>query len=165
MGIDSYDRALGRAKALRKERDTLAAYLNEDETVHARSVAEALVDTTALTGTRRPLPPPAVPVVEPAGATELMTGGVVLLITDRKLIAATSTGGFRPRWEALTLPYGQLEPGLRQVPADAGSTVLVVPTSGRRDFGARFRDAAAAAECGAALHEALSTYRRERMGL
>jgi hypothetical protein len=165
VGIESYDRALGRAKALKKERDTLAAYLNEDETVHARSLAEALVDTTALTGTRRPLPPLAVPAVEPAGATELMTGGVVLLITDRKLIAATSTGGFRPRWEALTLPYGQLEPELAQVPADGGTTVLIVPTSGRRDFGARFRESRSAAECAAALQEALGTYRRERMGL
>lgn len=165
MGIESYDRALGRAKALKKERETLAAYLNSDETVHARSLAEALVDTTALTGTRRPLPPLAVPVLEPEGAGELMTGGVVLVITDRKLIAATSTGGFRPRWEALTLPYGQLEPELRQVSADGGSTVLIVPTSGRRDFGARFRDTGPAADCAAALQEALGTYRRERMGL
>ncbi|GAA2009356.1 hypothetical protein J2S58_002143 [Nakamurella flavida] len=165
MGIESYDRVLGRAKALKKERDTLAAYLNADETVLARSLAEALVDTTALTATRRPLPPLAVPVVEAEGAAELMTGGVVLVITDRKLIAATSTGGFRPRWEALTLPYGQLEPELREVPADGGSTVLIVPTSGRRDFGARFRDAGPAADCAAALREALGTYRRERMGL
>ena len=140
-GADGYDEALGRVKPAKGERAALIPYLEADETVSLRlPVAE----------------------VGEVDGRVLHEGGVVL-VTDRKFVAARSSGGFRPHWEVFTLPYGHLEPGV-QLRGERGTDVFI-PTSGRRSYQARHTDAASAAALARALGDALGGYRRDRMGL
>ena len=141
-GADSYDDALGRAKPAKGERAALLPYLESTETVALRrSAAE----------------------VGEAGGRALQQGGVVVLVTDRKFVAARTSGGFRPRWEIFTLPYGHLEPGVG-VRGQPGTEVFV-PTSGRRSYRILLEDKVSAAEVAHALGTELRAYRQNRMGL
>ena len=91
-----------------------------------------------------------------------MDGGVIALVTDRRLILLHSTGGFRPQWSAITLPFGHLEPPVER---DPESNRLLVPTSGRRGYLVDLAGAAGADRLAAILTQALTRYRRERMSL
>jgi hypothetical protein len=86
-----------------------------------------------------------------------------VLVTDRKFVAARSSGGFRPRWEVFTLPYGHLEPGVAV--RGKGGTEVFVPTSGRRSYRILLPDNASAAGVAQVLGTALRAYRHHRMGL
>jgi len=98
-----------------------------------------------------------------ADGRALLQGGVVVLVTDRKLIAARTSGGFRPRWEVFTLPFGHLEPGVL-AGGEHGSDVAI-PTSGRRSYRVQLADSESAARLAGSLGEALGAYRRDRMGV
>lgn len=139
--MDSWDRVLGRAKAAKGERAATAQYVGDDETVLARC--------------------PVAAVRQSDDGQEVMAGAVTALTTDRRLILLHSSGGFRPRWSAVTLPFGHLEP---LAPATDPHTVLV-PTSGRRGYLLATGAPADADRLRTALAGALGTYRRERMGL
>ena len=141
-GADGYDAVLGRAKPAKGERAAILSYLETDERVLLRQPAQ---------------------VVGEAGGRVLQQDGVVVLVTDRKIIAARTTGGFRPKWEIFTLPFGHLEPGV--APETEGGTAVSVPTSGRRSYRVQLGDAAAAEVFARSLAEALRAYRRDRMGL
>jgi hypothetical protein len=90
-GADGYDDALGKVKPAKGERAALVPYLEPDETVSLRRLVEEVGE---------------------ADGRVLQQGGVVILVTDRKFVAGHSSGGFRPRWDVFTLPYGHLEPGV-----------------------------------------------------
>ena len=141
-GADSYDDALGRAKPAKGERAAVVRFLETDEVVRLRQ---------------------AVAQVGEAGGRVLLDGSVVVLVTDRKFVAARTSGGFRPQWEVFTLPYGHLEPGV-EVRGAAGTEVFV-PTSGRRSYRIALADDAGAAAVARSLGDALRDYRRDRMGL
>lgn len=140
-GADGYDEALGRAKPAKGERAALVPYLESDETVSLRQQVHEVGE---------------------AGGRVLQQGGVVL-VTDRKIVAGRTSGGFRPRWEVFTLPYGHLEPGVEL--RGEHRTEVFVPTSGRRSYRIEQTDTAAAAALSRALGDALGAYRRDRMGL
>ena len=139
---DSYDDALGRAKPAKGERAALVPYLESTEMVALRQQVEEVGE---------------------ADGRVLQQGGVVVLVTDRKFVAARTSGGFRPRWEVFTLPYGHLEPGV-QIRGERGTEVFV-PTSGRRSYRVVLADSAAAGAVARSLAAALGDYRRDRMGL
>ncbi len=141
-GADGYDDAMGRVKPAKGERAALVAYLEPDERVLLRLQA--------------------VQVGEADGRT-LLDGDAVVLVTDRKFVAARTSGGFRPRWEVFTLPFGHLEPGVAA--GGSGSTEVFVPTSGRRSYRVDFSGAELAARLVRELGDALRAYRRDRMGL
>ena len=141
-GAESYDDALGRTKPAKGERAALIPYLEPQETVALRQSAEEVGE---------------------ADGRVLQQGGVVVLVTDRKFVAARSSGGFRPRWEVFTLPYGHLEPGVA-VHGEQGTEVFV-PTSGRRSYRVLLRDTVSAAAVAQSLGTALRAYRHDRMGL
>lgn len=141
-GAEGYDEALGRAKPAKGERAALLSYLEADERVLLRQAAQEVGE---------------------ADGRVLQQGGVVVLVTDRKMVAARTSGGFRPRWEVFTLPFGHLEPGV--APDGDGSRGVSVPTSGRRSYRVELTDAAAAQQFARSLGEALRAYRRDRMGL
>ena len=102
-------------------------------------------------------------VVGEADGRVLLQGGVIVVVTDRKVIAANTSGGFRPHWEVFTLPYGHLEPGVRA--GGPGGAVVTIPTSGRHFYRVELADVDSAARLAGGLGEALRVYRRERMGL
>lgn len=110
-GADGYDDVLVRAKPAKGERAAVIQYLESDEALWLRQPAD---------------------MVGEADGRALLRGGVVVLVTDRKLIAARTSGGFRPRWEVFTLPFGHLEPGVL-AGGEHGSDVAI-PTSGRRSY-------------------------------
>jgi hypothetical protein len=141
-GAESYDDAVGRVKPAKGERAALIPYLEPTETVTLRQSADEVGE---------------------ADGRVLQQGVVVVLVTDRKFVAARTSGGFRPRWEVFTLPYGHLEPGVG-VRGDHGTEVLI-PTSGRRSYRLLLRDNASAADVAKALGGALRAYRHDRMGL
>jgi hypothetical protein len=141
-GADGYDDALGKVKPAKGERAALVPYLEPDETVSLRRLVEEVGE---------------------ADGRVLQQGGVVILVTDRKFVAGHSSGGFRPRWDVFTLPYGHLEPGV-EVRGER-STDVFVPTSGRRSYRVALADRAAAAQLALRLGDALRAYRRDRMGL
>jgi hypothetical protein len=141
-GADGYDDVVGRAKVAKGERAALVRYLEQDEVVVLRQPAE---------------------VVGEAEGRVLLQGAAVVLVTDRKMVAARTSGGFRPNWEVFTLPYGHLEPGVA-VDGAAGTDVSV-PTSGRRSYRVELVDAESAARLAGSLGDALRAYRRDRMGL
>ncbi len=140
-GADGYDEALGRSKPAKGERAALIPYLEPDETVSLRQLVQEVGE---------------------ADGRVLLEGGVVL-VTDRKFLAGCSSGGFRPRWEIFTLPYGHLEPGV-DLRGERGTEVFV-PTSGRRSYRIEQTDTASATALARALGDALGAYRRDRMGL
>lgn len=140
-GMDGWDRVVGRVKPAKGERAATAQRLADDETVIGRHPVTAVRQTD--------------------DDLTVMAGGVVALVTDRRLILLHSTGGFRPEWSALTLGFGQLEPPVERDAAGA----LRVPTSGRRGYLIDVDGAAATDRLAAALTQALTRYRRERMGL
>lgn len=139
--MDSWDQVLGRTKPAKGERTAATAYIGDDETVLLRCGATTVRQSD--------------------DGREVMAGAVTTLVTDRRLILLHSTGGFRPKWSAITLPFGHLEPGTAR---EAGADVLV-PTSGRRGYRVSCTDEATAERFADRLSEALRTYRRERMGL
>lgn len=139
--MDSWDQVLGRAKPAKGERTATMQYVGDDETVLLRC--------------------PATAVSQSDDGREAMGGAVTVLVTDRRLILLHSSGGFRPKWSAVTLPFGHLEPGAAR---ESGADVLV-PTSGRRGYRISLADAGTADRFAIGLAEALRTYRRERMGL
>lgn len=141
-GPDGYDDVLGRTKPAKGERTALIAYLEPDETVRLRRQVEEVGE---------------------ADGRVLQQDGVVVLVTDRKFVAGHTSGGFRPRWDVFTLPYGHLEPGV-EVRGERGTQVFV-PTSGRRSYRIQLPDPASAAELARSLGDALRDYRRDRMGL
>jgi hypothetical protein len=138
-GADSYDQAVGRAKTGKGERALVVRYLEPDELVLLRLPAESVGEADGRT---------------------LLPDGVVVLVTDRKLLAARRPRGFRAVWEAFTLPFGQLEPEV-----SAADSAVRVPTSGRRSYRVQLADADGAAALAQHLHDAVAAYRRERMGL
>jgi hypothetical protein len=140
--MDSWDRIVGRDKFAKGERAATAQRLGDDETVVGRLPAAAVRQSDD-------------------GGT-VMDGAVVALVTDRRLILLHSTGGFRPQWSALTLPFGHLEPPVERDPTTNGVRVL---TSGRRGYLIDAGGAAGADRLAAAVAQALTRYRRERMGL
>ncbi len=139
--MDSWDQVLGRTKPAKGERNAAMQYVGDDETVLHRCAATTVRQSD--------------------DAREAMAGAVTALVTDRRLILLHSTGGFRPKWSAITLPFGHLEPGTA---LETGGDVLV-PTSGRRGYRISLADAVTAERFATGLTEALRTYRRERMGL
>lgn len=141
-GADSYDDALGRAKPAKGERAALIPYLESTETVALRQLVEEVAE---------------------ADGRVLQQGGVVILVTDRKFVTARTSGGFRPRWEVFTLPYGHLEPGIG-VRGERGTEVSV-PTSGRRSYRILLSDSVSAITTAEVLGDALRSYRHDRMGL
>lgn len=142
--MDSWDRTLGRGKAAKGERAATAQYVGDDETVLTRSAATGVHQSD--------------------DDREVMDGNVTALVTDRRLILLHSTGGFRPKWSAITLPYGHLEP-VSSTPDATPPTEVLVATSGRRGYRVTLDTPAAAAAFATGLAGALTTYRRERMGL
>lgn len=141
-GADSYDEVLGRTKPVKGERAAVIPYLEPNELVQLRQQVTQVGE---------------------ADGRVLQEGEVVVLITDRKFVAARTSGGFRPRWEVFTLPYGHLEPGV-EVHGDT-ATEVSVPTSGRRSYRIGTTDPASAQILASALADALRAYRRDRMGL
>lgn len=141
-GAGSYDDVLGKIKPAKGERAALTAYLEADETVWLRQQVEEVGE---------------------ADGRVLQEGGVVVLVTDRKFVAGQTSGGFRPRWEVFTLPYGHLEPGVEA--RGQRSAEVFVPTSGRRSYRVQLTDRPAAAEFARSLGDALRAYRHDRMGL
>lgn len=141
-GADGYDEALGRAKPAKGERAVVIRYLEPDEQVRFRQPAEEVGEN---------------------GGRVLLQGGIVVLVTDRKFVVARTSGGFRPHWEAMTLPYGHLEPPI----AVSGThpTEVFIPTSGRRSYRVALASTDSAARLADALDGALRGYRSERMGL
>lgn len=133
---------MGGAKPAKGERVALIQYLEPGEAVLLREPAQ---------------------VVGEADGRVLLQGGVIVVVTDRKVIAANTSGGFRPRWEVFSLPYGHLEPGV--IAGGPGGTVVAIPTSGRRFYRVELADIDAAARLAGALGDALRVYRSERMGL
>ncbi len=93
----------------------------------------------------------------------LLQGGIVVVVTDRKVVVANTSGGFRPRWEVFTLPYGHLEPGV--VADGTDGTEVSIPTSGRRFYRVKLADSKSADRLASSLGNALRVYRRDRMGL
>lgn len=141
--MDSWDRVLGRTKPAKGERAATAQYVGDDESVVLRSGAGRVRQSD--------------------DDREVMAGNVTALVTDRRLILLHSTGGFRPRWSAITLPFGHLEP---VGAAAAGAPIdVLVPTSGRRGYLVTLDTAEAAEAFRAGLFGALTAYRRDRMGL
>lgn len=140
-GTDGYD-AVAPAKAPKGERAAMVQYLEPDEVVWLRQPAEIVGETEGRV---------------------LLEGGVVVLVTDRKMVAARTPGGFRPRWEVFTLPFGHLEPGVGVGGIDG--TDVAIPTSGRRSYCVGLSDVESAKRLAASLGDALRTYRRDRMGL
>lgn len=141
-GADSYDEVLGRTKPAKGERAAVVPYLEPTERVQLRQQVMQVGE---------------------ADGRVLQEGQVLVLVTDRKFVAARTSGGFRPRWEVFTLPYGHLEPGV-EVRGGTG-TEISVPTSGRRSYRMQTTDPASAATLASALADALRAYRRDRMGL
>lgn len=141
-GAEGYDEILVRAKPAKGERAAVIRYLEPDEALWLRQPVE---------------------VVGEADGRALLHGGVVVLVTDRKIVAARSSGGFRPHWEVFTLPYGHLEPGV--LAGGAYGTDVAIPTSGRRSYRVELADTKSAARLAASLGDALRAYRRDRMGL
>ncbi len=129
-------------KPMKGERAALVRYLEPDETVWLRQ-----------------------PVTEvgEADGRGLLHSDVVVLVTDRKVVAARTSGGFRAKWEVFTLPFGHLEPGV-DVRGEHGTEVFV-PTSGRRSYRITANDSVSAATLAQELADALRAYRRDRMGL
>lgn len=141
-GIDSWDRIVGRGKAAKGERAAAAQRLDDDETVVGRL--------------------PAAAVRQSDDGRTVMEGAVVAVVTDRRLILLHSTGGFRPEWSALTLPFGHLEPPVERDPA---TDQVRVPTSGRHGYLIDAGGGDGADRLAVTVAQALSRYRRERMGL
>ena len=137
---DGYDEALGRTKPGKGERAAVTQYLEPDETVLLRQPAERVGEVDGRV---------------------LFEGGDIILVTDRKILMAHTSGGFRPTWEVFTLPFGHLEPGVRA----GGDHGVVIPTSGRRAYRVQLADPDSAARLASALADALGAYRRDRMGL
>lgn len=140
--MDSWDRIVGRDKPAKGERAATAHRLDDDETVVGRL--------------------PAVAVRQSDDGRTVMDGTVIALVTDRRLILLHSTGGFRPEWSALTLPFGHLEPPIE---GDAAPNRVRVPTSGRRGYLINADGPAGADRLATTVAQALTHYRRERMGL
>jgi hypothetical protein len=146
---DLYAELLGRQKPARGERAALEPHLQDVQRLSGRF--------------------PGVRMIDPVDGRVLLQP-MLLVVTDVRLVAAASTGGFRPSWEVVTFPYGHLDPefGPDAVrpggPADAPATVRI-PVFGRRQYQAQFADAADATAFSTAAADALGTYRRERMGL
>lgn len=140
-GADGYEDILDGAKPAKGERVAVIPYLEADEALLLRQSAK---------------------VVGEADGRVLLQGGVVVVVTDRKIIAANTSGGFRPQWEVFTLPYGHLEPGVVAGPRE---TDVSIPTSGRRCYRVQLADIDSAARLAGSLAGALSRYRRDRMGL
>ena len=141
-GADGYDDILVRAKPAKGERAAVIQYLESDEALWLRQPAD---------------------MVGEADGRVLMQGGVVVLVTDRKIVAARTSGGFRPHWEVFTLPYGHLEPGV--LAGGAHGSDVAIPTSGRHSYRVELADIESAARLAGSLGEALGAYRRDRMGL
>jgi len=136
---DAYEQLLAGAKPAKGERAAVFPFLEPDETLVVRQRVD---------------------MVGEANGRSLLEGEVVVVVTDRKFIAARSCGGFRPEWEVFTLPYGHLEPG---IVADAAH--VSIPTSGRRSYYVQLADDESAAGLASSLGGALRAYRRDQMGL
>lgn len=141
-GADGYDEMLGRSKPAKGERTAVVPFLESDEVLRLRQPAE---------------------MVGEGGGRALLEGGVIVLVTDRKFLAALTSGGFRPHWEVFTLPFGHLEPGI--LTGGALGTDVSIPTSGRRSYRVQLADIESANRLAATLGDALRAYRRDRMGL
>jgi hypothetical protein len=86
---------------------------------------------------------------------------VAVVSADQLVLASASGGRFRPHWDVLTWPFGQLEP-----PAGlSDGAVVVVPTTGRRTAAVVCVDPASATRLADELTAAIRDYQRDRMGL
>jgi hypothetical protein len=141
-GADGYEDILGREKPAKGERAALVPYLESDEALLLRQQAEGVGE---------------------ADGRMLLQGVVVVLVTDRKIVAGRTSGGFRPHWEVFALPFGHLEPGV--VAGGALGADVSIPTSGRRSYFVRSAETESATRLADSLGEALRAYRRDRMGL
>ncbi len=142
IGADKYEDVLAGAKPAKGERAAVIPYLEPDEVLSLRQSAEEVAESEGRT---------------------LLHGGVVVLVTDRKVIFARTSGGFRPQWEVFTLPYGHLEPGVTV--GGVHGIEVAVPTSGRRSYRVQLADRESAGRLAESLADALRAYRRHRMGL
>ena len=86
-GPDGYDALLGRVKPAKGERVAVIPYLEPDGGRRLRELADVVGETDGRV---------------------LFEGGIVTLVTDRKIIMARTSAGFRPTWEVFTLPFGHL---------------------------------------------------------
>jgi len=141
-GADGYEAILAGAKPAKGERAAVDPYLQRDEVLVLRQPAELVAEIDGRV---------------------VLQSGIVVVVTDRKVIAASSSGGFRPRWEVFTLPYGYLEPGV--VAGGQEGFDVAIPTSGRRFYRVQLADSKSAARLAGSLGDALRVYRRDRMGL
>ncbi|MET3807955.1 hypothetical protein ABIB25_004982 [Nakamurella sp. UYEF19] len=141
-GADGYDDLPVPGKLPKGERAAVIQYLETDEAVWLRQPVQAIGEIDGRV---------------------LLRDAVVVLVTDRKLVAARTSGGFRPHWEVFTLPYGHLEPGV--LVEDTRGTDVAIPTSGRRSYRVELADAESASRLAGSLGVALRAYRRDRMGL
>jgi hypothetical protein len=141
-GADGYEAILVGAKPAKGERAAVVPYLEPDESLLLRQPAEVVAENDGRV---------------------LLQSGIVVVVTDRKLIAASSSGGFRPRWEVFTLPYGHLEPGV--LAGGQKGIDVSIPTSGRRFYRVQLADSSSATRLAGSLGDALRVYRRDRMGL
>jgi hypothetical protein len=142
FGADGYEAILVGAKPAKGERAAVVPYLELDEVLLLRQPAE---------------------VVGESDGRVLLQDGVVVVVTDRKVAIAHTSGGFRPRWEVFTLPYGHLDPGI--VAGGPHGTDVSIPTSGRRFYRVQVADRHSAARLADSLGDALRVYRHDRMGL
>ena len=134
-----YDALLAGTKPAKGELAAVTPYLEADELMQLRQPVETVGETDGRV---------------------LLEGSVVVVVTDRKIVFAQSSGGFRPQWEVFSLPYGHLEPGVV-----AGGGEVSIPTSGRRSYRVHLPDNESAIRLGDALAGSLRAYRRNRMGL
>ena len=141
-GADGYDAILVGAKPAKGERVAVEPYLEPDEALLLRQPAEVVGETDGRV---------------------LLQSGVIVVVTDRKIVAASTSGGFRPQWEVFTLPYGHLEPGV--LAGGPRGTDVSIPTSGRRFYFVQLADIDSAVRLAGSLSTALRAYRRDRMGL
>ncbi|MET0965025.1 MAG: hypothetical protein ABWZ02_01435 [Nakamurella sp.] len=141
-GADGYEAILVGAKPAKGEHAAVVPYLEPDELLLLRQPAELVGETDSRV---------------------LQQGAIVVVVTDRKVIVANTSGGFRPRWEVFTLPYGHLDPGV--LAGGTRGTDVTIPTSGRRTYRVQLTDSDSAARLAGSLGDALRAYRRDRMGL
>ena len=139
---DRYEDVLAGTKPAKGEKAAVTPYLEPEETPSLRQSAEKVGEVEGRT---------------------LLEGAIVVVVTDRKVVFARTSGGFRPQWEVFTLPFGHLEPGV--VAGGPSGTDVLIPTSGRRSYRVQLADTDSAAALSASLGGALRAYRRDRMHL
>ena len=113
---DRYDGILAGAKPAKGERAAIDPYLEPDEALLVRQSADVVAEVAGNA-------------LGEADERVLLNDEIVVVVTDRKIIFARTSGGFRPQWELFSLAFGHLEPGVV-----AGGKHVSIPTSGRRSY-------------------------------